>query len=122
MAFMKPEAEHMTAYMVEVGGETCCVPTDVCDVPDELAAKAIGEDGYVTDEHLDEFADGVKLYLHQIGDVTEIKRVEGWFARLSAPGYLDATEWCGPFYSEDEALGAVMEMFDCDEDGNDIDG
>lgn len=26
-----------------------------------------------------------------------------WFARLQAPGYLDCTDWAGPFDSEEEA-------------------
>lgn len=112
----------MTAYLVEVGGSTCCVPADVCDVPSSLAYEAIDDDGSVQEEHLAEFAEGVRLYLHESGKVTGIKRVNGWFARLSAPGYLDATEWCGPWDTEDDAMKEVMDMFDCDEDGNDIDG
>lgn len=28
----------------------------------------------------------------------------GWYAHLSAPGYLDCTEWHGPYQSEAEAL------------------
>lgn len=35
----------------------------------------------------------------------------GWYARLSAPGYMDATEWSGPFGTEDEALEALYEMY-----------
>ena len=33
----------------------------------------------------------------------------GFFARLSAPGYLDCTEWVGPFVTEAEALAAVTD-------------
>ena len=28
----------------------------------------------------------------------------GWYGRLSAPGYLDATDWHGPYKTSDEAL------------------
>jgi hypothetical protein len=27
----------------------------------------------------------------------------GWYGRLSAPGYMDCTDWAGPFESEAEA-------------------
>ena len=35
----------------------------------------------------------------------------GWYARLSAPGYLDCTDWIGPFDSEDEAFEALYETY-----------
>lgn len=35
--------------------------------------------------------------------------IDAFFARLSAPGYLDSTDWMGPFDSEHEAL---IELFD----------
>ena len=44
----------------------------------------------------------------------------GWYSRLSAPGYLDCTYWSGPFESEQEALDYIMETFDIDENGDDL--
>lgn len=41
----------------------------------------------------------------------------GWYGRLSAPGYLDATEWQGPYLTEDMAVQAVCEMYEVDADG-----
>lgn len=35
----------------------------------------------------------------------------GWYARLSAPGYLDCTEWTGPFDSFDDAAQYLIETF-----------
>lgn len=35
----------------------------------------------------------------------------GYYARLSAPGYLDCTEWSGPFSTEDEAYESLVEMY-----------
>lgn len=43
----------------------------------------------------------------------------GWYGQLSAPGYLDQTDYTGPFPTEAEALQAVMDEHDVDEDGND---
>lgn len=59
--------------------------------------------------------------------LTELEAVEytgdsearpGWYSRLSAPGYLDATDWSGPYYSQEEALVELCEMYDCDTEGN----
>jgi hypothetical protein len=46
----------------------------------------------------------------------------GWYSRLSAPGYLDCTDWQGPYDTEEEALQEVMELYEVDENGDDPDG
>ena len=43
----------------------------------------------------------------------------GWYARLSAPGYMDCTDWDGPHLSAFRAIRAVCELFDVDVRGND---
>ena len=43
----------------------------------------------------------------------------GIFARLSAPGYLDCTEWAGPFGTEDEARDYIVDTFEVDPDTGD---
>lgn len=35
----------------------------------------------------------------------------GWFARLSAPGYLDCTDWCGPFDTAEAAEAYIQSMY-----------
>ena len=35
----------------------------------------------------------------------------GWYQRLSAPGFLDCTEWSGPYPTENEANEALAEMW-----------
>ena len=37
------------------------------------------------------------------GSPESFEKETGWFARLSAPGYLDATDWDGPFATEVQA-------------------
>jgi hypothetical protein len=44
------------------------------------------------------------------GDV-ELSRL-GWWVRLSAPGYSDATDWQGPYETETEARKAVYDTWD----------
>jgi hypothetical protein len=43
----------------------------------------------------------------------ELVRHRFW-ARLSAPGYLDCTDWHGPFDSIDEARTALGDLYDVD--------
>lgn len=43
----------------------------------------------------------------------------GFYARLSAPGYLDCTEWNGPYPRAWMALRAVCEEYDVRTDGED---
>lgn len=36
----------------------------------------------------------------------------GWYSRLSAPGYMDCTDWDGPYPTESEAAQACADTFD----------
>jgi hypothetical protein len=42
----------------------------------------------------------------------DAEKVEGWFARLSAPGYLDCTDWDGPFKTREEAYAQLCKTFE----------
>ena len=48
--------------------------------------------------------------------------IEGkWWCRLTAPGYMDCTEWSGPFDTLQEAKAEIVNMFDVDsETGDDL--
>lgn len=48
-------------------------------------------------------------------DPEDVETVFGWFARLSAPGYMDCTEWSGPFDTEEEAIAECKDMYGDDE-------
>lgn len=45
----------------------------------------------------------------------------GYYGRLSAPGYLDCTDWTGPFNSPEEALEGLYDLYgdDLPDDEND---
>lgn len=43
--------------------------------------------------------------------IYELELQEGIWARMSAPGYLDSTDWGGPFESEEEAEQYLEEMY-----------
>ena len=44
----------------------------------------------------------------------------GWYARLTAPGYLDCTDWRGPYPSAFRAVRDLCRTFDVDLDGQPI--
>jgi hypothetical protein len=103
MPHMLPDIEHMTMIRVEttIGTET---------IPDDLV-------------HADAAPEDCQMYLEgkPLADA-ELERVSGWFARLSAPGYMDCTEWSGPFESEQEAKEHIRDMYDVDPDtGEELD-
>ena len=49
----------------------------------------------------------------------QVRRVPGYFARLSAPGYLDCTDWYGPYKTLAEAKEHLSAIFDVDPDTGD---
>ena len=116
MAFMRPIADHFAAYHVETNEGTIVVPVDVCGDLDHAGATFNGTIVIVreTDANVAQLADYIPS-----GKVYGIERREGWYARLSAPGYLDCTEWDGPHGSEESAIASVCETYDCDENGDD---
>lgn len=44
----------------------------------------------------------------------DIESVFGFFCRLSAPGYMDCTDWIGPFDTEAEAEEELAKDYDLD--------
>lgn len=47
---------------------------------------------------------------------------KGWYSRLSAPGYLDCTDWQGPYATEVASIREVCEQYDyCPECLDEID-
>ena len=43
---------------------------------------------------------------------------EGWYHRLTMRGYLDATDYSGPYTTAWRALRACLDMYDVDRNGN----
>lgn len=89
MAFMKPQYTNEPFFTGETWhGETVVCPADV----------------YGTRER---FAEETEAML------STVERIEGsWWCRLSAPGYLDATDWSGPFDTRDAAEDEIERTYD----------
>lgn len=90
-SFMKPEIEE--GFFFEV--------TDIHGYLTVIPACLVGDDP-------DPYA--FKDYMESTYPVHSSKRVKGFGARLSAPGYLDATEW-NVFPTEEEAIAYLEETY-----------
>jgi hypothetical protein len=98
MGFMQLMAEHGDWYVVETSSGTYTIPEDV-----------VGEEPYENIYALEPYVEGEP-------ESFELKT--GWCAHYSAPGYLDQTDWMGPYETEEEALKECQELYG-DEEGAD---
>lgn len=95
MAFMVPQYDKTEMWSVETTCGTELIPCDVAEG---------NSDG------LADYLEGKQL------EGAEIEKTAGWFCRLSAPGYMDCTEWSGPFETIEEAKAEIESMYDVDAD------
>lgn len=102
---MIPEIEPGTWVMVDGLTGTEWIPADLVDlneVRDLIDRLGLGEPVGLTDTSLRDFTSNTVAF--------DIDIQEGYGARLSAPGYLDATEWA-VFDTEAEAQSYLEEMY-----------
>ena len=60
--------------------------------------------------------------IEEIANEQELEDADpGWYSRLSAAGYLDCTDWSGPFETEGEALDYICDLHEVDRDGEPLD-
>jgi len=98
MAFMKPQYVREDFHVIETRHEGCvAIPADVFGTVERAA--------------------------HEYGvSVDSVELVVGKFwCQLSAPGYLDCTDWDGPHDTLDDARAALADLWDCDPDTGDDD-
>lgn len=74
----------------------------------------------VSNEYGDEY-----VIPHGYADLIDGETLEpcgpGYFARLTAPGYMDCTDWAGPYDTLEEARAYILETYDVDPDtGEDV--
>ena len=94
MAFMNPVIDREPYYEIETTDGTEFLPEAVC--------------GILTPET---WKDEVKMYCHGEAEGDECpERHEGFICRLSAAGYMDATDWVG-FATEVECAAHLLEMY-----------
>lgn len=104
MGFMIPVAEKMTVYRVETNAGTFNVPDEA------LSGEDFDARGRVRRDKIVKYTEGSKVH--------SVRKLKGWFAHLSAPGYMDQTEWDGPYKTEKKALDAVKSQYEVDDEGD----
>lgn len=92
---MRPVVEFVTMWSVETTRGIELVPDDLVGTDPTLGA-------------LMDFCEGTPLR------DAEPELVTGYFCRLSAPGYMDCTEWTGPFATEVGARLYLADTYDID--------
>lgn len=116
MAFMRPEVTDEDFLTVETNIGTSHIP---CDVTGTLGLVP-GERTERTDAGCPEALLDVREYVDGRPEAVTLVRGK-WFARLSAPGYLDSTDWAGPFDSEQAARDDIADVWDvCGSCGEDM--
>jgi hypothetical protein len=112
MPFMDLYSNFGTWYVVDGPSGGAVIPTDVpfiSPIPDLADMLQRGDAGFADLER-------ALLPYYEGSRLDTIELVRGWCARYSAAGYLDCTDWCGPYATEDEALQACREVYGDDED------
>ena len=79
--------------------------------------SALGDKAFMVPEAEHFSAAEAKEHLEDDGDGDPPRA--GWYARLTAPGYLDCTEWEGPYDRMFHALVALCRTFEINLDGSD---
>ena len=92
--FMEPQLYRSKWYEIETNAGIEFIPLDLC-----------------SKHHIKDYIEGTKVY--------SVKVIKGYGARLSAPGYMDCTEWT-VFDSKEEARQALKDMYVNDEYDNEL--
>jgi hypothetical protein len=96
--FLRPTWYQAECYRVETTEGTQTVPCDV------VGALPVDADGNVSEKGV------LFLLAYCAGETISATRVKGWLAYLSAPGYLDRTDYA-LLGSEEEAKRYLVEMY-----------
>ena len=110
MPFMQVEVSGPENWIVVDGPcGTEIVPCDICGSLldyDQFVEETGSDEGYVQAafEEISDYCENRECY--------SIEERTGYSGRLSAPGYMDCTEWMGPFDFPDQARRAVIETYD----------
>jgi hypothetical protein len=102
MAFMEPKIEYGPYLEIETPDGTWFLPADVAGLTTDPAA--------------------VRDYVESMSDPADwtVTIKTGWIGRLTAPGYMDCTDWSA-YDSEQEAIDNLTDDDDGDADADDVD-
>jgi hypothetical protein len=107
--FMKPQVRQTWMLYVDTECGSWILPDDFGDPADHWNDDIEEYDSEYEKRIIECCEDGKKIY--------SIERKFGWYANMSAPGYMDQTEVIGPYDTEIEA---IKELFLQDTGGSEI--
>ena len=55
--------------------------------------------------------EALELMAELDADADPSEDLAGYYFRLSAPGYLDCTDWSGPYQTEEEAVAELLSQY-----------
>lgn len=97
--FMKQQIELDTVWIIATVNGTVCIPNEV----QPFDGIAVNDDDSINPEFEETFQDYID------GNIEGAHKSQGWIWRLSAPGYLDCTEWSLPVKSVYLAIQEIIE-------------
>jgi hypothetical protein len=95
---MQPQIEETDYWEIDTDVGTEIVPADVVSIPAQVDFTVTGDD------ELEPFASYCE------GEPDQATLRHGWLARLSAPGYMDCTEWSA-FSSFEAAADYLLDTY-----------
>ena len=115
--FMKPQIEFGEWLEVDGACGIEAVPADLVYIPKWMITDLDYEtDCMEEDSDLRNVLDSVEDFIESnIDDVTSVQLIEGYGARLSAPGFMDSTAWT-VFKTREEAEEFLREEYEVEEE------
>lgn len=115
MSFMQPQIRYGLWVRADFSDGVFFAPADsVSPLP------SVGRTLREEDAGFDDLLDAVSSMLDGSGVPDSLEVIEGWGARLSAPGYMDCTEWV-VLPTEEEAKEYLLDAYGEDPDAGDSD-
>lgn len=106
MPFMQPQVYSCDYWQLDTNNGTTILPADVCGT----LGLSLGDSIEFGSPHINPFRDYVEG-----GCVDSALLCNGFIGRMSAPGYMDCTDW-GAYETEQEAIDDLKEMYGDDEE------
>ena len=115
--FMKPQIEFGEWLEVDGACGIEAIPADLVYIPKWMKNDVdYDTDCMEEDSDLRNVLDALEDFIESnIDDVTSIQLIEGYGARLSAPGYMDCTAWT-VFKTREEAEEFLREEYEVEEE------
>jgi hypothetical protein len=125
MSFMQPEIIHDLFLIVETRDGDTVIPADAAFSQKWTEAlfvphcAGMGAARYEAEDHPEEWPEWeacLRPYLETSAPIQSITARYAFGARLSAPGYMDCTEW-SLYDSEEEAREGLADVYGDDQEG-----